>query len=125
MAPAGFLSRNRQTRSLEMLNHSAVPSYSLRIGIVLAAALLLLGAATESRAAGAALQACKSAWNDSPASNTCTNAQIAATGVEGDDCEISAQCTSGGSQSLTSITVDVNRASGLNNCEGSLTDGSC
>ena len=108
-----------------MLNHAAAPSYLLRIGIALALALLLLGAATESRAGGAALQACKSAWNDSPASDTCTNAQIAATGVEGDDCEISAQCTSGGSQSVTSITVNLDSVSDLNNCEGTLTDGSC
>ena len=99
----------------------------LRIGVVLAAATLLLGVATGSRAGSAALEACKSQWNGSPASYTCTNAQIAATGVEGDDCEISATCTTpgGGTPSISSITVPLGSVSGLNNCDGELTDGSC
>ena len=103
-----------------------LPSCPFRFGIALAAVLLVLGAAAESRAEKAALERCKSEWNDSPASAACTFASIAAVGEGGDDCEISATCpTSDGGNRTSSITVDVDSVSGLNNCDGELTDGSC
>ena len=113
-----------------MLRHPAVPLRSWRAGIALAAGLLLLGAATGSRAddGGAekvqATMQCKAEWADSPASDSCSNAQMGIT-ID-DDCAVSAMCTtSGEAQSLTSITVALDSVSGLNNCAGTLTDGDC
>ena len=105
-----------------MLNRTAVPSYLLRTGIALAAALLLLGAATESRAAATDAQ-CSTQWSNSAADDTCSDEQIQA---QGNHCRISASCTmSNGSSRSDSITVGLNQVSFIENCDGSLTLGQC
>ena len=100
-----------------MSNHSV---FSLRIGLVLAAVLLLgvptlSGAATDSE--------CSDAWDDSGADDSCSNEQIVA---QGDDCWITALCqmASGGSRS-DSITVSLASTDDINNCNGFLSTGSC
>ncbi len=99
-----------------------------KVGIALAAGLLLLGVATGSRADDEAEKAqatmqCKAEWADSPASDSCSDMQIDI--ADDDDCVVSAMCTSGEAQSLTTITVALGSVSGLHNCAGTLTDGDC
>lgn len=61
---------------------------SLRIGIALAAGLFLLGVAAPGHAAPTVSQ-CTAKWNQSSASETCSNETIT---VEGNDCVIEATC---------------------------------
>ena len=97
-------------------------SRSLRFGVALAAVLLPLGAAAPVQA-DATQAECEAEWAESDADDSCSNEQITPTG---DDCEISAWCDAGfRSGSTTSIKVDLDSVSGLHNCNGVLTDGSC
>ena len=85
-------------------------------GVALAAALFLLGVATESQAATAAQ--CEAEWAQSSADDTCSNEQISASG---DDCTITALCTmSDGSSRSDSVTSNLSSVSGLNNCNGTI-----
>ena len=105
-----------------MLDRLDCSSYPLRFGIALAALLLVLGAATESRAEATQAQ-CEAEWADSDADGPCWDEQIT---PSGDQCTISAKCKRGNEDYLrTSITVDLDSVSDLNNCNGTLTDGSC
>ena len=105
-----------------MLNQTAVPSYLSRIGIALAAAMLLLGVATPSWADATNAQ-CSAKWGESSADDSCSNEQITASG---DDCRITALCTmSNGAGRSDSITVHLNQVSGIRNCNGFLTLGHC
>ena len=95
---------------------------SLRFAAALAAALLVLGAAAESRAA-ATLEQCQAEWAESDADGPCWDEQITPTG---DDCRITAKCKRGTEDySRTSITVALDSVSDLRNCNGELTVGSC
>ena len=74
--------------------------------------------------------ACERAWVENPASDSCQNAQVSAQTSSPDDtvCTVSAMCnttSAGDTQSLTTITVDPDSVSGLNNCAGTLTNGDC
>ena len=94
----------------------------LRYAVALAAALLLLGAASKSRAQVTQAQ-CEAEWAASEADDSCSNEHIS---PAGDNCEISAWCDAGFRSGMTtSIEVDLDSVSDLNNCDGELTDGNC
>ena len=96
-------------------------SRSLRFGVALAAALSLLGATTESRAATNAQ--CSAQWSNSTADDTCSNEDIKA---QGNNCRIAASCTmSNGGNRSDNITVGLNQVSFIENCDGFLTLGQC
>ncbi len=110
-----------------------MPKNSLRIGIALAAGLLLFGVG-EVRAGPTEEQiltrVCADMWGQSPARDSCTSAEITADVGDSEDddrCEISAVCPTGdGEGSQTSdVTVHPSHVPDLNNCDGELTNGSC
>ncbi len=94
-----------------------------RMGIALAAALLLLGVPTLSGAAPTQAE-CSNAWDDSAADDTCDNESIS---VSGEDCRVTASClTEDPWFSLaTDITTSLSNVDDLHNCSGSLNVGSC
>ena len=99
------------------------------IGIVTVAALLLLGAATESRADVTVAQ-CRTEWAESSADDTCSNEQFYLQG--GNDCTIVALCettqntiVSGSVLRSDSIRVHVDSVSSIQNCNGYLRVGDC
>lgn len=106
-----------------MLNRLELPSYSLRFGVALAAALLLLGAATPDWAAAATQAECEAEWALSDADEQCSNEEIT---PMGDECLISAECTtdSGGTREDT-YKAPLDNISDLNNCNGWLKLESC
>ncbi len=94
-----------------------------RMGIALAAALLLLGVPTLSGAAPTQSQ-CSDAWSESSADDTCDNESIS---VSGDNCRVTASClTEDPWFSLAAdITTSLANVDDLQNCSGSLNVGSC
>ena len=100
------------------------PVFPLRIGLVLAAVLLLLGIPALS---GAATDGeCRSEWSESGADDSCWSESISASGAT--DCEIGASCATGqgqGNSRYATITVHLGRVDELNNCNGWLQVGSC
>lgn len=102
-----------------MLNHRV---FSLRIGLALAAVLMLLGVPALS---GAATDAeCQDAWADSSADDSCDAGHIAAAGD--DNCSVTASCEIGnGSSRSDSITTALSNVDDLNNCGGFLRVGNC
>ena len=101
------------------LHHRMFP---FRIGIVAVAVLLLLGVATESRAATSAQ--CSTEYNESDASDSCTTVSVEA--KSGDRCKIVADCPSGtGAWQRDTIYVPLDNADDLNNCGGWLSLSSC
>ena len=103
------------------------PLRPLRFAVPLAAVLLLLGVAAQSRADTTEAQ-CSAEWALSAADNECSDEEIE---VQDDgDCQITASCQykskDGGHGLLqTTITVGLDSVSDLNNCGGLLTIGSC
>lgn len=113
-----------------MLYHLSNLSYLLRTGIALVASVLLLAG---SPALGTDAQ-CSEEWEDSSASETCKNEDIVFGDWNNCDpcCSIFAECHTGESDLLavnpwkkTGIAVPVSNVSDLENCHGTLTDGSC
>lgn len=111
-----------------MLNYTAVPSYSLRIGIALVASILLLAG---SPALGSNAE-CSAEWEESSASETCKDPNIMFGDWQGCQpcCSISAKCHTGNQLSTspwktTIIAVPVSDVSDLENCQGTLTEDSC
>ena len=99
-----------------------IPRYPLRFAAALAAVLLLLGAASPAWAEATYSQ-CSNGWSESPAYDECWDVTIT---PSGGDCTIQARCrTTAGGEEKTTATVDPESVSGLNNCNGELTDGSC
>ena len=100
----------------------------LRIGIALVASILLLAA---SPGLGSNAE-CADEWEESSASETCNNENIAFGNWQGCEpcCSISAKCHTGNQLAAnpwktTIIAVPVSDVSDLQNCQGTLTDGSC
>ena len=111
-----------------MRNFLSRLSYSLRIGIALVASVLLLAG---SPALGSNAE-CRDEWDESSASETCNNVNIAFGDWQGCQpcCSIVAKCHTGNRLSLnpwksTIIVVPVSEVSDLENCRGTLTEGSC
>ena len=104
-----------------MLNHRVFP---LRIGLALAATLMLLGVPALS---GAATDSeCSTEWSESGADDSCWSETISASGDT--DCEIGASCATSqgqGNSRYTTITVHLSRVDELNNCNGHLKVGNC
>ncbi len=94
-----------------------------RMGIALAAALLLLGVPTLSGAAPTQSQ-CADAWSESAADDTCDNESIS---VSGDNCRVTASCLTEDSwfSLAADITTSLSNVDDLHNCSGSLNVGSC
>ena len=127
-----------------MLNHAAVPSYLLRIGIALVAALLLFArpAASEDNPASSAAgenaptgAECESQWASSAADDTCRNESVTA---EDGMCRVEAECLATLTVSLgddssplgdvyysTELLVSLDQVARLSNCGGVLEVGSC
>ena len=97
-------------------------TFPLHIAIVAVATLLLLGIATESRAATDAQ--CSTEWSESDADDTCSGEQISA--LSGNRCWIRAQCShANGAVNPDSIKLPLSLVDNLKNCGGWLTLGSC
>ena len=94
-----------------------------RIGAALAAALFLLGVPAVSEAIPPGPSQCMNKFSLSDASDSCQSMQVT---VVGYNCQFSGECrdTEGDWQN-TGITVSPEDATGLNNCNGVLTDGNC
>ena len=102
---------------MEVMLYLRHRTFPLRIGIVAVAALLLLGVASESRAATPAQ--CETEFDKSSASDSCT---FSSATTDGDQCTIYYSCTtsSGGSSGSQSITSALGSVSSLKNCNGLL-----
>ena len=93
-------------------------SFPLRFAVPLAAVLLLLGVAAQSRADTTEAQ-CSAEWALSAADNDCSDEEIE---VQDDgDCQITASCTmsNGGSRTDT-YAAPLDKISNLVNCNGLL-----
>ena len=98
-------------------------AFPLRTVIALAAALLLLGVATASQAFPPGPSQCMNKYVQSDADDTCQNEDVT---IDGNNCSFTAECRdSEGDWRNTSITVSPEEATQLNNCNGTLTLGSC
>ena len=96
---------------------------SLRIGAAFAAALFLLGVPAASEALPPVPSQCMNKFSQSGASDSCRDVQVE---VVGYNCKFSGECrNAGGDWRDTGITVSPDDATGLNNCNGELTDGGC
>ena len=111
-----------------MTDRTAVPSYPLRTGIAFAASILLLAG---SPALGSNAQ-CSDEWEESSASDTYQNPDISFGDWQGCEpcCSIVAKCHTGNHLSLnpwksSGIAVPLSDVSDLENCQGTLTAGSC
>ena len=123
-----------------------MPKNSLRIGIVLAAVLLLIGAPTlggaqetdcASSASSAITQECQSEWQSSAAMLECSHSRVSSagrSGSTGNKCHISASCLTGVISAVNpsepqymsvDIEVCLEDVSDLINCSGNLQVGSC
>ena len=106
------------------------PVFPLRIGLVLAAALLLLGVPALSGAEVTEGQPvptqseCANAYADSSAADTCSRETIS---VIGNKCRIVAYCTMSGGfwTQETEIETILGNVEILSNCNGYLRTGSC
>ena len=99
-----------------------VPDRPLRFAAALAVVLPLVSAASPA-SAEATFSQCSNEWSESDAYDQCWDVTIT---PSDDNCTIQARCqTTAGGEEKTAITVDPQSVSGLNNCDGELTDGSC
>ncbi len=120
-----------------------MPKNSLRIGVALAAVLLLTGAPTlggaqetDCASSPTTNQECESEWQSSAAMPECLHARVSATSSRntGNKCNISANCLTGVISAVNptepqtmpvDIEVCLEDVSDLNNCSGNLQVGSC
>ena len=122
--------------------HSERGSFPLRIGVALAAALLLFSFPAASSDTAIAPPAptdaqCSQKWGDSEADDSCQNESISVDGVQ---CRVQADClmtitehnptetnstSLGGTYSSTEILATLDDVARLYNCGGVLTIGSC
>ena len=103
-----------------MSNH---PAFPLRIGLALAAVLLLLGIPALSWAS------CASEWVNSAANDTCENESFTQSGsISNIQCKITATCRVSNSpvqDRIDTITVAESDVADLHNCSGYLQVGAC